>query len=70
MLSVIDHKNWQTNVIRIADIIVKVLGYSIERKIIDKLIDIQILIAYQNDQGIASSILFNTGDILHIIEIA
>lgn len=54
------------------DIVSKSFGYSIERKVIEKLInepDMQILMAYQNDQAIASAILYKTGDIIGLHQV-
>ena len=47
-------------------------GYSVERTVIEKLIndhDMQILMAYQNDQAVASAILYKTGDIIGIHQV-
>jgi len=54
------------------NIVSEAFGYSIEREVIEKLIDepdMQILMAYQNDQAIASAILYKTSDIIGIHQV-
>lgn len=54
------------------DIVSEAFSYSIEREVIEKLIDepdMQILMACQNDQAVASAILYKTGDIIGIHQV-
>lgn len=54
------------------DIVSEAFGYSIERNVIEKLINepnIQVLMACQNDQAIASAILYKTDDVIGIHQV-
>lgn len=54
------------------NIVSDAFGYRVERTVIEKLIndpDMQILMAYQNDQAVASAILYKTGDIIGIHQV-
>ncbi len=54
------------------DIVNQAFGYSIHRIVIEKLIydqDMQILMAYQDDQAIASAILYKTDDVIGIHQV-
>lgn len=54
------------------DIVSEAFGYSIDREVIEKLIndpDMQILMAYQCDHAIASAILYKTGDVIGVHQV-
>lgn len=54
------------------DIVTQAFGYSIHRLVIEKLIndqDMQILMAYHDDQAIASAILYKTDDVIGIHQV-
>jgi predicted GNAT family acetyltransferase len=54
------------------DIVNQAFGYSIHRIVIEKLIndqDMQILMAYHDDQAIASAILYKTNDVIGIHQV-
>ncbi len=54
------------------DIVNQAFGYSIHRIVIEKLIndqDMQILMAYHDEQAIASAILYKTGDVIGIHQV-
>jgi ribosomal protein S18 acetylase RimI-like enzyme len=54
------------------DIVTEAFGYSIHRIVIEKLIndqDMQILMAYHDEQAIASAILFKTDDVIGIHQV-
>jgi len=54
------------------DIVQEAFGYSIEREVIEKLIDdpdMQILMAYQDEHAIASALLYKTGNVIGIHQV-